>query len=622
MARKETIKETQTRLQRSRYSIEQARRKLTGTPLGPLLSLVRMEECADTDRDPQVGAVDPVNGVLLVNPHHVTHGRHPLSQDEWTYVLAHLLLHLGLNHAARREERDPLVWNAACDRAADRMLRFLRIGRPYRDAYWEDDRNEEAIYDELMLRRQGDLYTREDLLTMTGRNRPDIIGIGRFQPYRYDYEEKLGEGIRRAVQEAVAAAAETLTDALDRRAVWPPIERAKSWVMSEFPLLGALASEVRVYADAGLCDRMDVSIAAVSGFLGEMYFHPDCNFTHDEIVFVYVHELLHVALLHHTRTAGRDPYVWNLACDFVINQWLIEMGVGKMPRIGGLYDPRLQGMSAEQIYDLLIREPKTFKGLRGFRGKLGDVLLDRDGRRIYRDDVATLDDVYRRCLAAGLACHGLGPGRGFVPAGLLEEIKSLFTPPVPWDVELARWMDRYVPLLRDWRRTYARASRRQSSTPDIPRPARYLPHEVLEACTFGVVLDTSGSMYRQLLGRALGAIASYAEARDVPAVRLVQCDAVPYDRGFVTPTELRGQVAVVGRGGTILQPAIAHLISRQDFPPTAPVMVLTDGWCEEEIVCPREHCFVLPRKSWREGALPLRTSAPVFRVLREQPFEN
>ena len=28
-------------------------------------------------------------------------------------------------------------------------------------------------------------------LTMTGKNRPDIVGIGRPQPYRYDYEEKL-----------------------------------------------------------------------------------------------------------------------------------------------------------------------------------------------------------------------------------------------------------------------------------------------------------------------------------------------------------------------------------------------------------------------------------------------
>jgi predicted metal-dependent peptidase len=192
---------------------------------------------------------------------------------------------------------------------------------------------------------------------------------------------------------------------------------------------------------------------------------------------------------------------------------------------------------------------------------------------------------------------------------------------VPWDVELGRWMEAHVPMIRDPLRTYARASRRQSSTPDIPRPARYVPQEWKEACTFGVVLDTSGSMDRELLGRALGAIASYAEARDVPAVRLVLCDAAPYDRGIIAPTDLRGVFPIQGRGGTVLQPAVNHLHMRPDLPGAAPLMIITDGWCEEELIVPRDHCFVLPRKSWKEGALPLRTSAPVFRVLKEEVYE-
>ena len=119
-------------------------------------------------------------------------------------------------------------------------------------------------------------------------------------------------------------------------------------------------------------------------------------------------------------------------------------------------------------------------------------------------------------------------------------------------------------------RTYARASRRQASTPDIPRPPAMCRRSGRDACTFGVVLDTSGSMDRELLGRALGAIASYAEAREVSAVRLVLCDAAPYDQGFVAPTDLRGVFPVQGRGGTVLQPAINYLLNRPDFPASAP----------------------------------------------------
>jgi hypothetical protein len=125
-----------------------------------------------------------------------------------------------------------------------------------------------------------------------------------------------------------------------------------------------------------------------------------------------------------------DPWLWNLACDFVINGWLVEMGVGEIPSIGMLYDPLLQGMSGDEVYDLIVREPKRCKNVRGFRGQLGDVLLDGSNRRIYRGDMTTLDDVYKRCVNAGMSCQ---LGRGTVPAGLLEEIRSLFSPPPPWD---------------------------------------------------------------------------------------------------------------------------------------------------------------------------------------------
>jgi hypothetical protein len=36
---------------------------------------------------------------------------------------------------------------------------------------------------------------------------------------------------------------------------------------------------------------------------------------------------------------------------------------------------------------------------------------------------------------------------------------------------------------------------------------------------------------------------------------------------------------------------------------------------------PREHCFVMPRPSGG-GAVPLRTTAPVFRVLKEAHEED
>jgi predicted metal-dependent peptidase len=182
-----------------------------------------------------------------------------------------------------------------------------------------------------------------------------------------------------------------------------------------------------------------------------------------------------------------------------------------------------------------------------------------------------------------------------LPSGLVEEIRALSVPPIPWDVELARWFDEYFAPLEK-KRTYARISRRQSATPDIPRPNWIVSETALDGRTFGVVLDTSGSMDRYLLASSLGAIASYAASRDVPAARVVFCDAAAYDMGYMRPEDVAGTVKVRGRGGTVLQPGIDLLDASEDFPKEAPVLIITDGYCDDRLALHgREHAFLIPK---------------------------
>jgi len=609
-------------LDRTRKMITQARSRMHRSPFSALLTKAQIIECRGVESDPAIACVDAMLGYIWLNPHRNL----TLKAEHWTFILAHMLSHIGLDHENRRGQRDAAQWNIACDFAADALAISFGLGRPpdsHLNSGLFSGQTEEEIYERLYD------FSREEMSldTYSGKSRLDLVKtegeahISRFayqNQKRPNWQSLLAAGIREHVIETVEDVADTLGMAdASRRDVWLPGENARRWVIQNFPLLGAVAAQMRIIANNAMCDRYDISVAAVDGYLGEIYFRTNHDFSPAEIIFIYCHELLHAALLHHSRGRGRDPWLWNVACDFVINDWLIQMGVGQTPSIGLLYDPRLTGMSSDEVYDLLLREPGRCKNARGFRGALGDVLIDTANQRIYRGDVSTLDDVLKRCLSHGYSLMA----RGTLPAGLEEEIRTLYSPPPPWDVELARWMENHVPIVRESLRSYARASRRQASTPDIPRPARYVPQEWKDACTFGVVLDTSGSMDRELLGRALGAIASYADARDVPQVRLVFCDAAPYDHGYIAPQDLRSAVSIKGRGGTELQPAVNYLQRQADFPPGAPIMIITDGWCEEEILCSREHCFVLPRKSWKEGAMLLRTSAPVFRILKEEHFE-
>ena len=180
-------------------------------------------------------------------------------------------------------------------------------------------------------------------------------------------------------------------------------------------------------------------------------------------------------------------------------------------------------------------------------------------------------------------------------------------PPIPWDVELGHWFDiHFSPVAA--KRTYARPSRRQGSTPDIPRP-RCVPDSGFEfSRTFGVVVDTSGSMTVEMIGYALGAIASYAAAKEVPYARVVFCDADAYDAGWITPEDVAGRVKVYGRGGTVLQPGVDLLLKSKDFPKDAPILVITDGYVEPSLTIRRDHAFLIPKGN----RLPFRTRGKVF----------
>jgi predicted metal-dependent peptidase len=386
-----------------------------------------------------------------------------------------------------------------------------------------------------------------------------------------------------------------------------PWDRALGWFVGSYPLLGALAARFTLVADADLARGWDISVAAVSAEAGEIYVNPLLSMPEAQWRFVLAHEMLHAALRHGDRVGPREPYLWNVACDYVINGWLVEMGVGEMPD-GLLYDARLAGASAEDVYDRIANDLRRLRKLATLRGRgVGDMLGGPLPWHGSRSGGVDLDDYYRRALLTGYAYHHRD-GRGLLPSGLVEEIRVLEQPPPPWDVRLAHWFDEHVPAPQR-RRTYARPSRRQAAAPDIPRPGWHLPEEAARRSTFGVVLDTSGSMSSETIGKALGAIASYATAREVPAARVVFCDAVAYDAGYLPVDDIAGRVRVRGRGGTVLQPGIDLLERAADFPPTGPILVITDGACDV-LRIRRAHAFLTPL-----GArLPFTPRGPVFQL--------
>lgn len=549
------------------------------------------------------------------------------SPGQWAYAIAHCQLHLAFGHfdaekvpgyeitkpdgtADKKVSFNKFLWNQACDIYITKFLGDIKFGNAlcndFVTTFPGNLTDEQKIYDYLVEQNAAESSQYYGTASM---NRMDMAGLE--HPITYDaarnqynhFATTFAYALADSVSDAVShAGGHDNTSRPETSAM-----RAAKWFIDHYPLLGGLASSFHIIEDYRLCAQNEIHIAAIDVTAGEIYINPAIKLTEQEWRFILAHEYLHAGLQHHERCQGRDHYLWNVACDYVINGWLHEMQIGQIPTEGLLYDESLKGFSAEAIYDIIQKDLRKYSKMSTFRGYgQGDII--KKGTSGFGDNHTniTLDDFYRNALMQGLEYHS-SHNRGFIPAGLIEEIKALAMPPIPWDVELANWFDcHFAPLERH--RTYARPSRRQNSTPDIPRP-RYCYEDIpADSRTFGVVVDTSGSMSTKQIGMALGSIASYAAAKDVPFARVVFCDAQAYDAGYLAPEDIAGRVNVKGRGGTVLQPGIDLLESAKDFPGTGPILIITDGYIEEQLHIKHEHAFLLPQGN----RLPFKARGQVF----------
>ena len=97
----------------------------------------------------------------------------------------------------------------------------------------------------------------------------------------------------------------------------------------------------------------DIPTAATDG--KRLLFNPRFigGLTTRERLGVFVHELLHAALLHTIRKKDKSPIVWNVAADIVVNNIILEYSELDLPE-GALVDSRFIDLSVEEVYELLI----------------------------------------------------------------------------------------------------------------------------------------------------------------------------------------------------------------------------------------------------------------------------
>ena len=125
-------------------------------------------------------------------------------------------------------------------------------------------------------------------------------------------------------------------------------------VLSKFPLLGTSMVGVKYIVDN------EAKTAYTNG--KDVYFNEEfvSRLNYEQRVFVFAHEIMHIAFDHIRRTKGKDDHkLWNIATDAVINQLLQGEGLQIMD---GLVDiEEAIGKSAEYMYNLLLKKKEEMQ---------------------------------------------------------------------------------------------------------------------------------------------------------------------------------------------------------------------------------------------------------------------
>ena len=300
-----------------------------------------------------------------------------------------------------------------------------------------------------------------------------------------------------------------------------------------------------------------------------------------EIEFLFGHEVLHCVYDHFGRRGDRDPQLFNIANDFAVNADLIKHKVGeKITTVPCLHDAKYDGMSSEEIYDILYEKADKIN-LGDLLDKLIDEHLDgegdadgdgdQDGKGKGRpqlsaaDRQAIKDEIKEAMLAAAQTTDGAGN----IPAGVMRMIKDLTEPQMNWR-ELLR-MNLESTIKSDY--TWMRPSRRGWHI-DAVMPGRKND----EMIDIAIAIDTSGSIGEKMLKDFLGEIQGIMDSFPAYKIHIVSFDTDTYNPVQYDSDNLDSIVDYepAGGGGTDFD-AIYRYLKNEDIQPRR-LVVFTDGY--------------------------------------------
>lgn len=284
-------------------------------------------------------------------------------------------------------------------------------------------------------------------------------------------------------------------EALDamRKDVYDRITVARVGLLLKHPFFGNLATRLKVKA----ADDW-LPTAAVDG--RNLYFNTQFFNAMDnaEIEFVVAHEILHCVFDHLGRRDERDPKLYNIAADYIVNNLLVRDKIGAKPKLVDCFqDFKYEGWTSEQVYDDLYENAEKIN--LDDLGELLDEHLDlengtgEDGKPTYsKEEMKEIRDSIKEAMLSAAQAAGAGK----VPGEVQRLIKQFTEPKMNWREILQQQIQSTVK--NDY--SFARPSRKSHFGAVIPGTVN---EETIDIC---VALDTSGSIGNEQLMDFLGEV--------------------------------------------------------------------------------------------------------------------
>jgi predicted metal-dependent peptidase len=327
------------------------------------------------------------------------------------------------------------------------------------------------------------------------------------------------------------------------------IVRARINLIADYPFFGSLAMKlIPKELSEEEVKLLGIPTMAVDLY-GNMPFNPKFVMTLDDTTLkvALCHEVMHIALRHLNRLGSRQPMIFNISSDAVINELLSK--TFKIPD-GWVLMQKMFGKSSEEIYDILIKDAKLQKGLSSWdkhiyeskkkgdkNGQGGQGTAVSGGiKSPFAKDGQNPIDVPRAIREA----YNFARNPGKIPAGIERAFADILNPVMDWREILRKYLVQILP--HDF--SYMKPHKKSYSS------GFFMPSIKREEVNITIGVDSSGSIQDIEYAEFLTEIYAMCKQFECLKATIIVCDAaisevIEIDSSF-DPYAIKGR----GYGGT------------------------------------------------------------------------